>query len=159
MSNGCPSFEAYVENHSRWYGCSMLFSARCLPFGKADDTASPALSRIRHRLTTASPLTPRICGILNFHNTRIKLDIERSGVSLFKPTGTKFALIFGLRISSPASGTSPGWMPQKFIIPSRQHLTVMTLRYANSSCYGYYQQWVNYKKLSLHHISPVPGVH
>ena len=73
MTTGCSSFEAYGENHSRWYGCSMLFSACCLPFGKADDTASPALSRVRRRLTTASPLTPWIYGILDFCNVRVNI--------------------------------------------------------------------------------------
>ena len=41
-----------------------------LPFGKADDTPSPLLSRARS-LTTASPLMPRIWCILDFRSIEV----------------------------------------------------------------------------------------
>ena len=49
-----------------------------LPFGKVDDTASPSLPRVRGSTLQLHPRTPWTCGILDFCNDRVYLQMMGS---------------------------------------------------------------------------------
>jgi len=63
----------------------------CSPFGKTDDTASPALPKVRRSLLQPHPWTPWIYSTLGFCNVRVSsaTDPDKDWSSKFKAEGLK----------------------------------------------------------------------